>query len=103
MGFTVDEEPEEAMMKINRSLANGGPDGYYTLQMTAEETLGFGDLRKFKVPTGEQFIGQAHHMTSGPKHYNDVLDFTIRPQQCAEGVQCSASGSIIKVFSLSLV
>merc|ERR1712066_330931 len=79
---------------INSSLVQGGPDGAFTLQMTAEGTLGFGDLRQFKIPSGEQFIGQVHHMTSGPKHYNDTIDFTISKTD---------TGSVIKAFSLSLI
>mmetsp|Transcript_15990 Transcript_15990/g.36614 ORF Transcript_15990/g.36614 Transcript_15990/m.36614 type:complete len:182 (+) Transcript_15990:62-607(+) len=82
----------EAMQTLNASLANGGPDGYFTLQPTAEGTLGFGDLRPFK--TGVDFIGQVHHMTSGPKHYNDTIDITLTS---------TAAGTMVKAFSLSLI
>mmetsp|Transcript_1316 Transcript_1316/g.2805 ORF Transcript_1316/g.2805 Transcript_1316/m.2805 type:complete len:182 (+) Transcript_1316:47-592(+) len=82
----------EAMQTLNASLANGGPDGSYTLQSTAEGTLGFGDLRPFK--TGVDFIGQVHHMTSGPKHYVDTIDFTIT---------AAKTGSVVKAFSISLI
>jgi len=101
--FTVAEDPLSAMQKLNASFANGGADGLYTLQMTAEGTLGFGDLRALKIPSGEQFIGQVHHKTSGPKHYVDVIDFNIRAAQCKEGVVCNGEGSVIKAFSLSLI
>jgi len=101
--FVVAEDPLSAMQKLNSSFANGGADGSYNLQMTAEGTLGFGDLRAFKIPSGEQFIGQVHHKTSGPKHYEDVINFNIRPKQCAQGVECNGEGSIIKAFSLSLI
>jgi len=101
--FAVQEAPEVAMKLINNSLADGGPDGYYTLQMTAEGTLGFGDLRPFKVPSGQQFIGQAHHEASGPKHYNDTVNFNIRPQQCSHGQECNGQGSIIVAFSTSQI
>merc|ERR1712194_215120 len=94
--FTVEETPEEAMMKLNSSLAGGGPDGNYKLQLTAEGTLGFGDLSKFHIPDGVQYIGQVHHFTSGPKHYEDTIDFTIYDRQ-------PASGSSIHAFSLSLI
>merc|ERR1712039_489085 len=66
--------------------------GYYTLQPLAEGVTGFFDLSVFKA--GLPFIGQVHHMTSGPKHYNDTIDFTITK---------SGSGSVIKAFSLSLI
>merc|ERR1712113_433122 len=85
----------------NDTLANGGPDGYYSLPLTAEGTVGFGDLRQFKIPSGEQFIGQAHHMASGPKHYNDTINFNIRPRSCVGGG--TACGSVVKAFSLSLI
>merc|ERR1711879_575700 len=91
------------MQKLNKTLSNGGPDGYYTLQMTAEGTLGFGDLRPFKIPSGEQFIGQVHHMTSGPKHYNDTINFNIKPQLCKGAYCATGEGSIIKAFSTSLI
>lgn len=101
--FTVDEDPLAAMQKLNSSFADGGADGYFKLQMTHEKTLGFADIRAFKPPGGYEFIGQVHHTTSGPAHYVDEVNFNIRPQQCAEGVDCSASGSIIKAFSTSLI
>merc|ERR1712023_368441 len=98
--FTVEEDPETTMKLLNSSLANGGPDGQYALQMTDEGSLGFADLRPYKLE--EQFIGQVHHMTSGPKHYKDTIDFTIRPCRETKGA-CSKTGSIIQAFSLSLV
>eukprot|EP00928_Gymnodinium_smaydae_P048770 TRINITY_DN32646_c0_g1_i1.p1 TRINITY_DN32646_c0_g1~~TRINITY_DN32646_c0_g1_i1.p1 ORF type:complete len:205 (+),score=46.99 TRINITY_DN32646_c0_g1_i1:60-674(+) len=101
--FVVPDDPMAAMKLLNDTMANGGPDGGFALQMTAEGTLGFGDLRPFKIPSGEEFIGQAHHTTSGPKHYVDTINFNIRPRQCDKGKECSASGSIVKAFSISLI
>jgi len=98
--FTVQEDTATAMKMLNSSLAKGGPDGYFTLQMTAEGTLGFGDLRPYKIEY--DFIGQVHHMTSGPMHYNDTIDINIKPQECADQ-ECSGHGSVIKAFSLSLI
>merc|ERR1719253_1312167 len=74
--------------------------------MTAEKTLGFGDLRPFKAPGGFQFLGQVHHKTI--KDYIDEINFNIRPQQCEninmlKGALCNGEGSIIKAFSTSLI
>eukprot|EP00427_Karlodinium_veneficum_P021291 CAMPEP_0169119792 /NCGR_PEP_ID=MMETSP1015-20121227/31753_1 /TAXON_ID=342587 /ORGANISM="Karlodinium micrum, Strain CCMP2283" /LENGTH=198 /DNA_ID=CAMNT_0009182711 /DNA_START=44 /DNA_END=640 /DNA_ORIENTATION=+ len=101
--FTVKEDPTPAMTKLNSSLAGGGLDGFYTLQRTAGGNLGFDDLSKFKLPNNVAFVGQVHHMTSGPMHFNDTIDFNIKPQQCESGVECEATGSIITAFSLSLI
>lgn len=75
---------------LNRTLADGGPDGNYLLPHTARGTIGFSALHSW----AGSFIGQAHHITSGPKHYDDTINFVIRP---------SASGSTIKAFSMSLI
>jgi hypothetical protein len=101
--FLVSEDPLAAMQKLNASFTDGGADGYYKLQMTAEKTLGFGDLRAFHPPGGYQFLGQVHHTTSGPAHYVDEINLSIRPQQCDKGFLCNAQGSIITAFSTSLI
>jgi len=101
LAFVVKEDPATAVQMLNKSLAGGGPDGLFTLQPTFEGTLGFADLRPFKQ--GVAFIGQVHHMTSGPSHFNDTIDFTIAPQECAGEAPCNAEGSIIRAFSLSLI
>jgi hypothetical protein len=102
--FLVDEDPLTAMQKLNASFAEGGADGSYTLQMTAEKTLGFGDLRPFHAPGGEQFLGQVHHKTTGG--YVDEVDISIRPKQCTGAgmsIDCNGEGSIIRAFSTSLI
>lgn len=101
LAFVVGEDPATAAGLLNRSLAGGGPDGLFTPQMTAEGTLGFADLRPFNQSV--DFIGQVHHMTSGPSHFNDTIDFTVAPRECVGGLPCSAEGSIIRVFSTSLI
>ncbi|CAK0822353.1 unnamed protein product, partial [Prorocentrum cordatum] len=100
-GLRPEGDPATAVQMLNKSLAGGGPDGLFTLQPTFEGTLGFADLRPFKQ--GVAFIGQVHHMTSGPSHFNDTIDFTIAPQECAGEAPCNAEGSIIRAFSLSLI
>merc|ERR1719272_2934796 len=98
--------PGKAMQALNESLSNGGPDGYYTLQMTAEGTLGFGNLSsavaKLPSPFNESksgvYIGQVHHMTSGPAHYNDTINFVIR--EAPEGTE---GGVYIEATSTSLI
>jgi hypothetical protein len=88
----VQEDPVTAAKLLNTSLANGGPDGYYTRQFLAEKVTGFFDLSVLKA--GLPVIGQVHHMTSGPAHYNDTIDITITK---------TSSGSVIKAFSISLI
>jgi len=83
---------------LNNSLDNGGPDGFYTKSMTAEGPLGFASLTGMAPPsfcTGGTYIGQAHHDTNGGKNvYTDTVNFNI----------CDSNGgSIIRVFSLSLI
>ena len=52
----------------------GGPDKLYTPQMTAEGTVGFGDLTPYKLDV--DYIGQAWHATPNGL-YNDTINFTI--------------------------
>jgi hypothetical protein len=100
-------EPAEVMNKINATLQNGGPDGYYTLQETAEHTLGFANLSayisKFPSPFDSSkdgvFVGQVHHMTSGPAHYNDTINFAFYDSHPASG----DAGTYIRATSVSLI
>jgi hypothetical protein len=103
MAFVVEEDTETTVKMLNQSLSAGGPDGYFTLQPMAEGVTGFADLRPYKKDV--DFIGQVHHMTTGPARYNDTIDITIAPRQCEAETDapCSASGSIIHAFSLSLI
>lgn len=48
---------EAARDALAKALQAGGPDGRYTLPVTAEGSIGFADLRSYKV--GVDFIGQA--------------------------------------------
>ena len=67
------------MTTLNKTLSNGGPDGAYKLQITAEGTLGFADLAQFgSPPHGFDYIGQVFHTTSGPAHYVDTINFNIK-------------------------
>jgi len=77
-----------AMQILNSSLADGGPDGGYALQMTAEGTAGFGDVR----PYGGGWIGQVKHTTVGG--FVDQVNFHI---QQGDGIW----GSKIAAFSVS--
>merc|ERR1712013_779984 len=43
----VINEPASAVSKLNATLASGGPDGGFTLQRTAEHSLGFANLTDF--------------------------------------------------------
>ena len=70
----------------------GGPDGAYTAQPMAEGTSGVADLRPFNVSA--DFIGQAHHFTSGEAHYEDVINFNVK---------ATATGARVNFFSLSLI
>merc|ERR1719510_1436738 len=92
--FEVEEDTAATVMKLNASILGGGPDGSYVAQVTAEGPLGFGDLRPFKKPV--DFIGQAHHTTSGPKHYMDSVAFTV-----ARGA--NGAGSVVHGCSMSLI
>merc|ERR1711907_317215 len=65
----------------------------YTPQMTAEGTLGFGDLKQFGSPNGVDWIGQVFHQT--PKPYTDTIDINIRKEKGGDVV--------IKAFSLSQI
>mmetsp|Transcript_116000 Transcript_116000/g.308533 ORF Transcript_116000/g.308533 Transcript_116000/m.308533 type:complete len:187 (-) Transcript_116000:92-652(-) len=93
VSFEVFEDTLRAANLMNFSITSGGPDGAYEAQSTAEGSLGFADLRPFKKPV--DFIGQAYHVTSGSKHYNDSVAFTVAPK--ADG------GSVVKAFSMSLL
>ena len=94
---TVDFAPPftiaSIMDTLNTSLTAGGIDGNFAAQPLAEGVSGFADLRPFNKSVA--FIGQFHHMTSGPKHYTDTIDITIAPR--------SESSVTVKLFSLSLI
>lgn len=40
---------EKTLGVLNGTLGRGGPDGLYHLSLTADGTIGFSDLRKYKV------------------------------------------------------
>lgn len=82
------------MYLLNASLVAGGPDGRYTAQMTADNTLGFSDLRPYSVAA--DFLGQAVHTTFAPNYYNDTVDLAVAPNK-------ETGGSTIMAFSLSLI
>lgn len=94
MDFKVKGSTDVVMDTLNRTMSKGGPDGAYELQMTAEGTLGFGDLTQFGSPQGTDWIGQAHHTTSGSAHYVDTLNFNIKK---GDGY------SLVRAFSVSQI
>mmetsp|Transcript_17427 Transcript_17427/g.31798 ORF Transcript_17427/g.31798 Transcript_17427/m.31798 type:complete len:132 (+) Transcript_17427:34-429(+) len=69
--ITVPGEDTQAVMTKLYDGFNGGPDGHYALQMTAEGTLGFADLSPYNKSI--DFIGQAVHTTLAPNYYNDTV------------------------------
>lgn len=95
--------PTAAIQRINTTLSNGGPDGYYTLQLTAQGTLGYGNITAlapklpspFRESTDGLYIGQVHHMTSGPAHYNDTISFNVHASK--------SGGSYVRATSVSLI
>lgn len=91
LAFIVQEAPSEASRLLNASFAHGGPDSAYTLQRLAKGILGF--TRRIQQGT-LRFIGQARHMVSGVKHFNDTMDILVAPH---------TDGSLITVFSKSEV
>jgi len=96
LDFRVSGSTDAVMDALNKTLSNGGPDGAYELQMTAEGTLGFGDLTQFGSPQGTDWIGQAFHTTSGPAHYVDTLNFNIKSER-------DGAASLVRAFSLSQI
>lgn len=59
--------PEGVQSRLADVLNNGGPDGRYALQTTAEGTFGFTAAIDYM---GFQYLGQAYHTTQmpGPDH-----------------------------------
>jgi hypothetical protein len=94
---TLSMPAREAVQRLNSSFNTGGPDGDFTKQRMAEGDLGFANLTGKGIPgfgSGDLYIGQVHHMTSGPAHYNDTVNVNI---------QDGADGAIINAFSTSLI
>jgi len=87
----VNQDTETVMNALNATIGGGGPDGLYTQMMTAEGTLGFGDLRPFGAPV--DFIGQAEHTTINGM-YTDTVNFTLEPVD---------GGTVVKAFSISQI
>jgi hypothetical protein len=86
----IDLSAEDVASALNKSLSNGGADGYYTLQPLYEGVLGFTQLGNYSM-----YLGQAHHMTSGPAHFNDTVNILI------EGTDDGKS--TVTAFSTSLI
>merc|ERR1712166_429434 len=76
LDVVVPVSTDVAMNTLNKTLSGGGPDGLYELQMTAEGTLGFGDLKQFGSPLGKDWIGHIYHSTSY-SGYTDTLNYNI--------------------------
>ena len=93
LSLTVPLPTSDVMAAINSTLSSGGPDGLYEPQMTAEGTLGFGDLTPFGV--GVDYIGQAYHTTANGM-YTDTVNFNLAPT--ADGM-----GTVVKAFSTSQI
>merc|ERR1711862_479208 len=47
-------------------------------------------------PFAKSFIGQVHHMTSGPAHFNDTVNFNLVPGE-------HENQTVITAFSISLI
>mmetsp|Transcript_17424 Transcript_17424/g.31795 ORF Transcript_17424/g.31795 Transcript_17424/m.31795 type:complete len:174 (+) Transcript_17424:34-555(+) len=92
--ITVPGEDTQAVMTKLYDGFNGGPDGHYALQMTAEGTLGFADLSPYNKSI--DFIGQAVHTTLAPNYYNDTINLSIA--KTTDG-----KGSVIEAFSISQI
>ncbi len=71
--------PVQLVAKLNSTLAQGGPDGRYTLKETAESPFGFGDLRPYHSDD-VSFIGQAFHVTAKGT-YIDTVNLLIGPEK----------------------
>ena len=56
LGYNLASSVQDVMNKLNATICAGGHDGQYTAQMTAEGTLGFGDLRNKGLDV--DYIGQ---------------------------------------------
>jgi len=105
--IAADLEPTDAIAILNATLgAHGGPDGHYTLQMMNDGAIGFDNLTEFaaKLPkpftgsTAGVYIGQVHHETSGPKHYNDTINFVVYKDASVQ-----RAGATIRITSVSLI
>merc|ERR1711939_443293 len=86
------EDVRDALLK-----AFDGADGRYTAQMTAEGTLGFGDLRPFNASA--DFIGQAWHLTKN-EMYNDTINFALYAANDGEN---KGKGTTATAFSISQI
>jgi hypothetical protein len=86
------QSTDSVMQALNASFTSRGPDGAYTPQMTAEGTLGFGDLKQFGSPMGVDWIGQVFH--TSPHPYTDTINFNIRNTE---------GGVVVKAFSISQI
>lgn len=95
LDFKVSGNTDFVKDTLNKTLADGGPDGFYELQVTDQGTLGFGDLKQFGSPMGADWIGHVFHTCSGPKHYVDTVNFNIK--------QISDDVSKVRAFSTSQV
>merc|ERR1712087_940284 len=86
------------METLNNTLSAGGPDGFYTLEKTAEGALGFASLVQFGSPKDVDYIGQVFHETSG-KHYIDTVNFNIKHLKLLENVPLTK----VRAFSTSQI
>mmetsp|Transcript_1658 Transcript_1658/g.3910 ORF Transcript_1658/g.3910 Transcript_1658/m.3910 type:complete len:421 (-) Transcript_1658:207-1469(-) len=102
MIFQVEGEVAETLAALKATLANGGPDGAYSLQETDKGNVGFDDLSKItsKLPhpltnNSALYIGQVQHETKGK--YYDSLDFLLYSAGTGTG------RTTVQAFSLSLI
>lgn len=93
---TVAGSAEDVAKALNSSLMGGGPDGGYTLQpLFGQAGPGTGGLG-FEALGAAGFLGQVHHMTSGPAHYNDTVNFHLTSS-------ADNKTTTITAFSVSLI
>jgi len=100
---TVSMSAHDAVVALNSSLDNGGPDGQFTKKpMAGGVDIGFANLTGLLPPavaavvgSDQVYIGQVDHMTTGGAyHFNDTLNFNIVDVD---------GGASINAFSTSLI
>merc|ERR1712127_680540 len=97
---TLTVSATEAYNVLSSSFDTGGPDGQFTKNPMAEGGFGFANLTGLPpvssgFGSGDAFIGQLNHMTTGGKyHFNDTVNFNIVD---------SEGGATMNAFSTSLI
>mmetsp|Transcript_6590 Transcript_6590/g.8368 ORF Transcript_6590/g.8368 Transcript_6590/m.8368 type:complete len:208 (+) Transcript_6590:240-863(+) len=85
---------------IKKVLSSGGPDGNYSPRPMNDGNVGYSDYRKYHGDVS--FMGKFNHMTTGPKHYNDTIYFSIKPL-VSTSADNENTGCTVEAFSISLI